>query len=212
MVVDSSGNLFVADFYNSTIRKLTPMGTNWVVTTIAGRAGTKGAIDGTNNNALLDLPSSIAVDTSGNLYVGGAYNSTIRKITPMGTNWVVTTIGGLAGVLDHADGLGSEARFESIVGLTVGGDGSLFALDADYNDVRLGQSRPALSIVRGSSGVVLSWPAWGAGFVLETRDASASQTVWSPLAGASEGPGGFTLANPAGGAGAIFRLRWPSSP
>jgi hypothetical protein len=110
------------------------------------------------------------------------------------------------------DGLGSEARFVSIGGLAVGSQGSLFASDTDSNDVSLGQSRPALTIIHDASGVVLSWPPWGAGFVLETSDAPASQGVWNPLVGATAGPGGFSLTNSPADTSAFFRLRWPVAP
>jgi hypothetical protein len=50
LAVDSAGNVYVADLNgNDTIRKVTPVGTNWVVTTLAGVAGSYGSADGTNS-------------------------------------------------------------------------------------------------------------------------------------------------------------------
>ena len=54
------------------------MGTNWVVTTIAGLAGNIGGADGTNNAARFYAPSGVAVDSGGNLYVADG-GSTIEK-------------------------------------------------------------------------------------------------------------------------------------
>ena len=133
IAVDSSGNLYVADEYNDTIRMLTPMGTNWVVTTIAGLAGNYGSADGTNGNAQFHQPSDIALDSSGNLYVADEYNDTIRMLTPMGTNWVVTTIAGLAGNIGSADGTNGNAQFYRPVGIAVDSSGNLYVAD-EYND------------------------------------------------------------------------------
>ncbi len=49
--MDSANNVYVADFYNHTIRKVTPVGTNRAVTTLAGRAGYSGSTDGTGSAA-----------------------------------------------------------------------------------------------------------------------------------------------------------------
>src|SRR6266516_4146691 len=67
---------------------------NW--TTVAGTAS-YGAADGTNSTARFNFPSSVAVDTNGIVYVSDTSNYTIRMLTPMGTNWMVSTIGGTLG-------------------------------------------------------------------------------------------------------------------
>ena len=68
-----------------------------VVTTLAGLAGSAGSADGTNIAARFNTPYLLAADNNGNVYVGDSYNHTIRKAAPVGTNWVVTTLAGLAG-------------------------------------------------------------------------------------------------------------------
>lgn len=87
----ADGNFFVADETGCTIRKLTPSG---VVTTLAGKAGTCGAADGTGASALFNVPSWTALDSAGNVYVSDYLNFTVRQVTPAG---VVTTLAGVAG-------------------------------------------------------------------------------------------------------------------
>jgi len=67
VAVDGTGNVYVADTYNNTIRKVTPAG---VVTTLAGAAGQYGSVDGTGSAARFNNPEGVAVDGSGNGYVG----------------------------------------------------------------------------------------------------------------------------------------------
>ena len=76
MTVDSSGNVYVADFYNHRIRKITSSG---VVTTLAG-SGTQGFADGSAATAQFFYPFGMAVDSSGAVYVGDSWNHRIRKI------------------------------------------------------------------------------------------------------------------------------------
>ena len=136
IAVDSSGNLFVADILNHTIRKLTQVNSNWVVTTIAGQVGMPGSADGTNQSAQFDRPNGVAIDRAGNLIVVDHYNHTIRKLSPVGTNWVVSTIAGLAGVTGNADGTNSDARFWSPTGVTVGTNGHIYVTDTANFTVR----------------------------------------------------------------------------
>ncbi len=86
IVADATGNLFVTDTGNHTIRKVTPAG---VVTTVAGLAGVTGSTDATGSAARFNRPRKLAIDATGNLFVTEAGNNTVRKITPAG---VVTTV------------------------------------------------------------------------------------------------------------------------
>jgi sugar lactone lactonase YvrE len=136
IAVDAGGNLYVADAGNQTIRKLTPSGTNWVVTTIAGTPYNFGSLDGTNQVAQFFGPSGIAVDGAGNLYVADNINSTIRKITPVGTNWVVTTIAGAAQNYGSADGINQAAQFNYPYGIAADQAGNLYVADTYNNTIR----------------------------------------------------------------------------
>jgi hypothetical protein len=123
----------VADFNNSTIRKLTPSGTNWIVTTYAGQTNASGSADGTGTNATFSGPDSVAVDGAGNVYVSDTFNYTIRKITPAG---MVSTIGGVAGLSANLDATGSRARFSRTEGVAVDSAGNLYVADYDNNSIR----------------------------------------------------------------------------
>jgi hypothetical protein len=136
VAVDTNGNLYVADTYNHTIRKVTPVGTNWVTTTIAGTATNSGSADGTNNAARFYRPYGVAVDTNGNLYVADTWNHIIRKVTPVGTNWVTTTIAGAAGFPGAADGTNSVAQFYLPAGVAVDGGGNVYVADAQNHTIR----------------------------------------------------------------------------
>ena len=79
VTVDKAGNVYVADTYNSTIRKITPEG---LVTTFAGLAGQLGITEGPVRRARFNHPNGVAVDLAGNVYVADTGNSTVRKYAP----------------------------------------------------------------------------------------------------------------------------------
>ena len=136
---DAAGNLYVADSDNNAIRKIRPVGTNWVTTTIAGTAGSiSGELNGTNTAAQFNTPSGIAVDAAGNLYVADTGNNAIRIIRPVGTNWVTTTIAGIAGIFTYGsnDGTNGAAQFNYPAGITVDPAGNLFVADSGNGTIR----------------------------------------------------------------------------
>jgi sugar lactone lactonase YvrE len=128
--VDTSGNVFVADTFNSIIRKVTSAG---VVTTLAGTAGSTGSTDGTGSAARFSNPAGVSVDTAGNVFVADSSNNTIRKVTSAG---VVTTLAGSAGNSGSADGIGSAARFNSPQGVAVDSAGNVYVADTSNNTIR----------------------------------------------------------------------------
>ncbi|MFO1497894.1 MAG: hypothetical protein U1G07_05785 [Verrucomicrobiota bacterium] len=136
LAVDSATNIYVADGENHTIRKITPVGTNWVVTTLAGKAGRSGSADGMNSDARFNTPYGVAVDSAGNLYVADTVNSLIRKMTLDGTNWVVTTIAGSPGSVGGANGVNGDARFNNPAAVAVDSAGNLYVADALNNLIR----------------------------------------------------------------------------
>ena len=130
VAVDSTGNVYVADTANNTIRKIAP---NGVVSTLAGISGTRGSADGIGGNARFWAPFGIAVDTIGNVYVADTANNTIRKITP---NGVVSTLAGLASQPGSKDGIGTNARFRNPWGIAVDDAGNVFVADMSNDTIR----------------------------------------------------------------------------
>lgn len=79
---DASGNLYVADSGNHTIRRIAP---NGAVTTVAGAAGQTGSTDGSGSAARFNLPRDVATDPTGNVFISDDFtNNLIRRLTPAG--------------------------------------------------------------------------------------------------------------------------------
>ncbi len=167
IAVDTNGNLYVSDSGNNTIRKIDQIGTNWVVSTLAGQAGTSGAADGTNSAARFNGPFGIAVDAFTNLYVSDGNNNTIRRIRPVGTNWVVSTLAGSPQVSGATDGTGSAALFNVPDGIAVDQSGNLYVCDSANYTIRQGHIAALMQLTVSPGGVVLSWPTGLAGYACE---------------------------------------------
>ena len=128
VAVDGSGNVYVSDFNNHKIRKISTAG---VVTTLAG-SGLIGSDDGTGTAASFHNPMGIALDKTGNIYVADWRNHKIRKITASGE---VTTLAG-SGSSGFTDGVGTAARFNLPVGIAVDGSGNVYVADTGNHRIR----------------------------------------------------------------------------
>jgi sugar lactone lactonase YvrE len=140
--VDASGNVFIADYINHLIRKITPAG---VVTTFAG-SGSAALTDGTGTAAAFNGPIALAFDAGGNLIVADYLNHAVRKITPAG---VVSTIAG-NGTAGYVDATGAAARFNRPAGLAVDATNNIFICDAQNNRIRKITSAGVVSTLAGS--------------------------------------------------------------
>ncbi|MDB6135379.1 MAG: repeat containing protein [Verrucomicrobiales bacterium] len=147
VAADRSGNVYVADSDNHTIRRVTAAG---VVTTLAGLAGERGSADGAGAAARFSRPDGLAADAEGNVYVADAVNCTIRRVTAAG---VVTTLAGLAGEPGSADGAGAAARFFSPVAVAVDGSGTLYVSDFGSSTVRRITPGGEVTTIGGTAGL-----------------------------------------------------------
>jgi sugar lactone lactonase YvrE len=209
VAVDTAGDLYVADAGNNTIREISAAG---VVATIAGSPGLYGVADGTNGGARFASPASLALDAQGNLFVADALSHTIREVTPAGSNWIVTTVGGLANTPGDADGTGSSARFNRPGGLAVDGSGNVYVADTGNDTIRLGsatvEAAPVLQCSALAGQVVLSWQAAAsAGFTLETAGSLAAPVNWTAVTNVPTVLDGASwVTNPATMPAAFYRL------
>ncbi len=132
-VVSDGTNLYVADYLNHTIRKIVI--SSKVVTTLAGTAGSSGAVDGTGSAARFNRPFNLALYSYyGYLYVTDYYNNTIRRI--VASTGEVTTVAGLAGVYGSFDGMGNDARFNYPLGITATSSGIVYLTDSGNDTIR----------------------------------------------------------------------------
>jgi uncharacterized protein (TIGR03437 family) len=132
VAVDAAGNLFIADYFNNRIRKITPGG---IISTVAG-SGAKGfsGDGGPATSASLATPSGVVVDAGGNLFIADEGNNRIRKITPGGA---ITTVAGNGAQNFSGDGgPATSASLGGPRGVAVDAAGSLFIADKLNDRIR----------------------------------------------------------------------------
>lgn len=149
VAVDNSGAVYVADWGNHMIRKIS-LGQ---VSTLAGLAGKPGWADGSNSIAQFNHPAALALDSLGNLYVADQGNDAIRMVTPDGD---VATLAGLPGVPGSADGDGTNAQFNLPAGIAYYGPGTLVVADTGNDTIRevsLSSGQWVVKTLAGSPGL-----------------------------------------------------------
>ncbi len=142
MCIDTSGNIFVADYNNNCIRKITPEG---LVTTFAGSY--KGYKDGVGTDAQFDSPIGVCNDQFGNIYVAELGTNRIRKITSSG---VVTTYAG-SGEWGDLDGPVAEAQFKVPYGICADTLGNIYVTEYFSSRVRKITTQGIVSTIAGSN-------------------------------------------------------------
>ena len=153
-ITTDGANLYVADTFNHTIRKIVI--STGAVTTVAGSAGAKGSTDGTAA-ARFNFPFGITTD-SANLFVGDTGNHTIRKIVI--ATGAVSTVAGSAGVIGSADGT-AAARFNQPTGIITDG-ANLYVADTNNDTIRkIVIATGAVTTLAGSAGVAGSTDGTG---------------------------------------------------
>ncbi len=153
LALDSSGNMYIADSVNQRIRKIS--GGN--ISTVAGN-GTGGYTgDGAAaTSAEMLNPSSVAVDSSGNLYIADTSNHVIRMVTSGGTISTIagTNTGGYAG--DGGPAIDAELEFPT--GVAVDKGGNIYIADSGNNVIREISGGNINTIVGGVAGQLLNDP------------------------------------------------------
>jgi surface protein len=143
ITVDIQGTIYVADYGNDKIRKITSTG---VVTTLAGSI--RGFADGTGTTAQFNFPYGITVDSNGIIYVADMDNDRIRRVTPTG---VVTTIAGSS--RGYVDGTGINAKFSQPRGITIDSSGNIYISDTTNQRIRKMSPSGTVTTVAGGGGV-----------------------------------------------------------
>jgi len=132
LAIDANDNIYVTDYSNHSIRKIT---SSSVVTTLAGPVGTTGTwgtTNGTGTSARFNYPYHVVIDSDENLYVSDYNNHKIRKITSSG---VVTTYAG-SGTAGSANGIGTAATFDNPKGLAIDANDNIYVADFDNHIIR----------------------------------------------------------------------------
>ncbi|MBN2282420.1 MAG: hypothetical protein JXO48_00860 [Deltaproteobacteria bacterium] len=129
IAVDQSGNLYIADFYNSRVRKVDTSGT---ITTVAGTGQFGYSGDGgAATEAELNFPRGVAVDSSGNLLITDEANHCVRRVD---TSGIITTIAGTGKSGYSGDGgPATEARLFFPYGIAVDASGGILIADWSYS-------------------------------------------------------------------------------
>src|SRR5579863_3326868 len=139
VAVDSAGNIYIADTNNHVVRQVSSSGT---ITTFAGDNGAGAGYSGdtgTANQAQLNYPTAVVIDSANNLYIADSANNVVRIVASN----TINTVSATSGLVIHPDGLAVDAA------------GNLYIADTDDRRV-VKVSNGVFSVVAGNESVGFS--------------------------------------------------------
>jgi uncharacterized protein (TIGR03437 family) len=147
VAVDKSGNLYIVDRGNQRIRMVNA--SSGIISTIAGSSTTGYSGDGgPAAQATFNLPSSIAIDASGNLYIADTNNWAIRRIS---TSGIITTVAGNGQYGYGGDnGQATKAKLAGPTGVAVDASGNLYIADSGNERIRYVNSSGVIATIAGT--------------------------------------------------------------
>lgn len=185
ITLDASGNLYIADGGNNRIRKVNSSG---VISTVAGN-GTSGfsGDGGPATSAQLYVPSGVAVDATGNLYISDCYNYRIRKVDLSGN--ISTVVGNGTSVYSGDGGPATAASINLTQCVTVDGTGNIYIADDLSKRVRKVSTSGTITTIVGN------------GFFGYNGDgiSATSASLWNPIATAVDAAGNIFITDPGSG-------------
>ena len=133
IVVNTSGDIIFSDINKNRLRRITSAG---IIVNFAGPTnGSSGSTDGVATAAKFSLPSGLAIDAAGNVYVADAGNNEIRMVTPSG---VVSTIAGTGTIGSSGDGgPATAALLNNPSGVYVDALYNIYIADQGNNKIRV---------------------------------------------------------------------------
>ncbi|SNT43234.1 Sugar lactone lactonase YvrE [Granulicella rosea] len=146
VAVDNSGNVYIDDWNNYRIRKVTPAGviSTFAGTGVSGFSGDGGAASAAQIGAAL----GVAVDSSGNVYIADSTNNRVRKVTPAG---IISTIAGNGTRGFTGDGgAATSAELAYPQALAFDSNGNLYIADAGTYRVRKIDTSGIISTIAGN--------------------------------------------------------------
>ena len=155
IAIDANQNIFVAEYYNHRIRRISADG---IITTVAGSGGSGSSAGGLAGDggpaaaARLRKPSDVAVGPDGSLYIADRDNNRIRRVTPDGT---ISTVAGSgdggwwASGFSGDGGPATSAQLRYPEGVAVGQDGTLYIADSRNHRIRMVTPDGIISTIAG---------------------------------------------------------------
>jgi sugar lactone lactonase YvrE len=143
---DNDGNAYVTDGDNNKVRKISPSG---IISTFAGTGMASYSGDnGPATAAMLNDPSRVAVDASGNVYIDDYGNNRIRKVNKSG---IISLVAGNGSAVFGGDGMpATGAQLSAPVGVDIDGSGNIYIADAGNQRVRKINPAGIISTIAGT--------------------------------------------------------------